>query len=75
MDGLRRRLRVTESVSEVGGRLVWSTPKNHQSRDVPMPRTVAELGMAQATGKGPDDLLFTSPEGEPIRLPNRRRRV
>jgi integrase len=75
VDGLRRRLRVTESVSEVGGRLVWSTPKNHQSRDVPMPRTVAELVMVEATGKGPDDLLFTSPEGEPIRLPNWRRRV
>lgn len=75
VDALRRRLRVSESVSEVGGKLIWSTPKNHQSRDVPMPRTVAELVVGKTTGKGSDDLLFTSPEGEPIRLPNWRRRV
>ena len=75
VDGLRRRLRVSESVSEVGGKLIWFTPKNHQSRDVPMPRTVADLVVAKTVGRGPGDLLFTSPEGEPIRLPNWRRRV
>jgi integrase len=63
VDALRRRLRVSESVSEVGGKLIWSTPKNHQSRDVPMPRTVAELVVAGTVGKGPEDLLFTSPAG------------
>jgi len=75
VDGLRRRLRVTESVSEVGGKLIWSTPKNHQSRDVPMPRALAELVVGETAGKGPNDLVFASPEGNPIRLPNWRRRV
>ena len=40
IDLLRRRLRVTEAVSEVNGHLVWSTPKTHQARDVPVPRTL-----------------------------------
>lgn len=75
VDLLRRRLRVSASVSEVGGRLAWSTPKTHQSRDVPMPRLVADLIAAQMEGKGPDDLLFTSPTGEAVRLGNWRRRV
>lgn len=39
------------------------------------PRTMAELVLAQTMGRGPADLLFTRPEGEPIRLPNWRRRV
>ena len=39
------RLFVMASVSEVAGRQVWSTPKNHQSREVPVPRSLmAELG-------------------------------
>jgi integrase len=34
VDLLRRRLRVSRSVSEINGHLIWSTPKTHQSRDV-----------------------------------------
>ncbi|HET9872268.1 MAG TPA: hypothetical protein VFP89_06705 [Propionibacteriaceae bacterium] len=37
VDVLGRRLRVSESVSDVGGRQVWSSTKTHQSRDVPAP--------------------------------------
>ena len=33
---MRRRLRVSEAVSEVKGHLIWSTPKTHQSCDVPI---------------------------------------
>ena len=75
VDLLRRRLRVTESVTEVNGHLVWSTPKTHQSRDVPVPRSLADALTAQISGKRPDDLLFSSPQGDPIRLANWRRRV
>ncbi|GAA2111944.1 hypothetical protein GCM10009841_35120 [Microlunatus panaciterrae] len=34
------------------------------------PLPVVELVIALTSGKGPDDLMFTSPDGEPIRLPN-----
>ena len=66
---------MTESVTEVNGHLVWSTPKTHQSRDVPIPRSLADALTAQIGGKRPDDLLFYSPQGDPIRLANWRRRV
>lgn len=75
VDLMRRRLRVSEAASEVNGHLVWSTPKTHQSRDVPVPRSLVEGLMGQTAFKAQDDLLFTSPEGEPIRLANWRRRV
>jgi integrase len=75
VDLMRRRLRVTEAVSEVNGHLIWSTPKTHQARDVPVPRSLLEALMVQTAGKGQNDLLFTSPTGEPVRLANWRRRV
>lgn len=75
VDLLRRRLRVTEAVSEVNGHLIWSTRKTHQARDVPLPKTLVDELMAETAGKGPNDLLFTSPTGETLRLGNWRRRV
>ena len=74
VDLLRRRLEVAESVTEVAGRVVFGTPKTHQRRWVPLPRSLAaELG-AELAGKGPDDLVFTSPEGGPLRVNNFRTR-
>lgn len=75
LDVDRRRLTVAESVTEVGGRLTWSTPKTHQTRRVPVPRTVMPHLVTAATGKGPEDLLFTAPEGGALRLRNWRRNV
>jgi integrase len=46
VDLLGRRLRVTEAVSEVNEYLVWSTPKTHQARDVPVPKTLVDELMA-----------------------------
>ena len=51
VDLMRRRLRVSESVSEVNGHLIWSTPKTHQSRDVPIPRSLIDALVAQACGQ------------------------
>jgi hypothetical protein len=34
---LRRRIEVAEAVVDVNGRLVFRTPKNHQTRSVPVP--------------------------------------
>ena len=71
----RRRLHVAESASEVGGKLVWSTTKNHQTRSVPVPLgLVARLAVA-CQGKDPGDLVFSSPNGAPLRLGNWRSRV
>ena len=75
VDLLRRRLRVSESVSEVNGHMIWSTPKTHQSRDVPIPRSLIDALVAQTAGKNPEDVLFSSPNGEPIRLANWRQRA
>ena len=74
-DPLRRRLRVFRAVSDVNGQLVWSTPKTHQARDVPVPRFLADQLAVQVAGRAPDDLIFTSPTGEPLRIGNWRRRV
>jgi integrase len=75
VDLLRRRLLVSQSMSEVNGKLEWSTPKTHQSREVPIGRHLADLLAVEIAGKTPQDLLFGSPEGEPLRLSNWRRRV
>jgi integrase len=75
VDLMWRRLRVSESVSEVNGHMIWSTPKTHQSRDVPIPRSLIDALVAQAAGKKPEDVLFSSPNGEPIQLANWRQRV
>jgi integrase len=72
---LRRRIKVTRSMSEINGQLILSTPKTHQSRDVPIGRFLADLLAKEIAGKTPRDLLFCSPEGEPVRLSNWRRRV
>ena len=72
---LRRRLVVSQSVTEVGGRLVWSLPKTNRTRTVPFPPSLAPAIEALCAGKAPEDLLFTAPEGGVLRLGNWRRRV
>jgi integrase len=75
VDLLRRRITVAESVTEVGGRLVWSSPKSHLTRSVPVPPTLAE-GLARAcAGEQPYDLVFTGPSGGVLRINNWRPRV
>ena len=44
-------------------------------RDVPIPRSLIDALVAQAAGKKPEDVLFNSPSGEPIRLANWRQRA
>ena len=75
VDLTRCRVTIAESVTEVGGKLVWSSPKTHAVRSVPFPRTLAESVRDLMAGKGPDDPLFCSAEGQPLRLSNWRRRL
>lgn len=72
---LKRRLAVAETVSEVGGHLVWGTPKNHQARSVPIPGFLVVLLMSEISDKAPDDLVFTTWHGRPLRNLNFRRDV
>jgi integrase len=73
VDLLRRRLSIEEAVTEVNGaRIVWGTPKSHEARSVPTPRSLATELEACLDGKGPEDLLFTSPYGAVLRNRNAR---
>ena len=68
LDLLHRRAEIVEAVAEVQGRAVFSTPKTHQVRTVPIPRFVVE-DIAQLTaGKAPDDFVFATPKGGLLRL-------
>lgn len=74
-DADRRRLQVAESCTEVSGKIVWSTPKTHQSRSVPVAGPLAERIAHVVRTKGPEDLIFTAPGGGVLRLGNWRARV
>ena len=75
VDLLRRRLDVVQTLTEVSGRLVTGTPKTHQCRSVPVPRSLVDALAVHTAGKSADDLVFTAPEGGPLRLTNFRRRA
>jgi len=70
VDVLRRRIEVRESATEVAGKLVWGSPKNHKSRVVIVPTFIAERLGEHMAGLGPDDLVFRSPRGHPLRTGN-----
>ncbi len=74
VDFLRRRLTIAESATEVGGTVEFGSPKTHQQRTVPFPVGLAEPLARRCEGKGPDDLVITSPEGAVLRSGNFRRR-
>ncbi|QZT60938.1 tyrosine-type recombinase/integrase [Mycolicibacterium austroafricanum] len=64
------RLRVTRSVTFVGGRAVVGTPKNGKDRTVALPALVAAMLMPGAD----DDLVFPDSAGGWMRASNVRRR-
>jgi integrase len=59
--------------AEVHGRTVFSTPKNHQSRRVSIPRFMIDDLAALIAGRALDDFVFTAPKGGVPRLRNFRR--
>lgn len=75
VDFLRLRLTVAESATEVGGKLLFGTPKSHQQRSVPLPAVLVEALARRCEGKHPDDLLVTTAAGTALRLRNWRRVV
>lgn len=74
VDLLRSRLNVRRAVTDVRGELIYSTPKNHNTRTVPLPSFLREELEPLLEGKTTVDLLFTSPHGGPWRNSNFRSR-
>lgn len=75
VDLMRRRIEVAESASEVGGHLTFGTPKTHQRRTVPVPRSLVDDLAEVMAGKAPTELVFTTRVGTPLRLMNWRHRT
>jgi integrase len=75
VDPTRRRVRVEEAATEVGGRLIFGPPKNREPRTVIVPRYVMDALQPLLNDKTADDLVFTALRGGPVRLNNFRRRI
>ncbi len=73
-DERRRRLMVRSSVSVVGSQMIWTTPKTHRTREVSVPPSLVPALLSRAVGRPADAVLFTSSNGQVLRL-NWRRRV
>jgi integrase len=73
VDLLRRRLRIVEAISDVGGHLITDSPKTHRHREVVLPRLAMDELAPLLAGKGPGDLVFASSTGTPLRVQNCRR--
>lgn len=75
---LRRRVEVAESLADVDGQLHFGPTKTHQTRVVTLPKKTNEvlrLHLERFVEGDRDALVFTSPQGDPLRSPNFRRRV
>ncbi|MFE1127751.1 MULTISPECIES: tyrosine-type recombinase/integrase [unclassified Streptomyces] len=70
-----RRIRIVQNYTDVSGRLELGPVKNHEKRSVPLPRSFADELGTLSRGKSADVLLFSSPEGKPLRYANFRSRV
>jgi integrase len=75
VDPTRRRVRVEEAATEVGGRLVFGATKTREARTVIVPRFVMDDVQPLIDDRDADALVFTAPQGGPVRLGNFRRRV
>ena len=71
----QRRIRIVQNYTDVKGELALGPVKNHEKRSVPLPRSFADELGTLARGKGANDLLFTAPEGGPLRYSNFRSRI
>jgi integrase len=69
-----RRVRIAEAWGIDKGHLYLDTPKNHERRTVPIPAFLVKELEVLIKGRGPDDLLFTAPQGGTLVLGNFTRR-
>ncbi len=76
VDLSRRRVRVVERATEVGGKVDLAAPKSRASaRHIPVPRLLAGCLERRTKERPPDALVFASPEGGYLRNGNWRRMV
>jgi integrase len=73
IDLLRGRIEVAESVTDVNGHMIFGSPKSHARRWVPIPKFLRADLAVQLAGRGPDDLVFPSRAGTPLRVQSFRR--
>jgi integrase len=71
----RRRARIAQSVTAVNGALVWGTPKGHAQRWVSFPEFVAADLTVLVGTRAANELVFVSPNGDPLRASSFRRDV
>ena len=75
----KRTVTVSEIVNEVGSKLVFGEPKTKSSkRTVSFPKEVGDVLAAHLSERAPvqpDDLVFVSPTGHPVRRKHFRNRV
>ena len=74
----RSRIEIVEAVSEVGGELHYGPTKNNRSRTVAIPgflRSLLTDHLGRHVPDNPAALVFTSPQGAPLRNSNFRRQV
>lgn len=69
----KKRILISESISEISGRLVPGTPKSHENRSIPFPDFLAVFLKSRADGKPRTAHLFTTAKGEILRNGNFRR--
>jgi integrase len=74
IDLVRGRVRVHRSVTAVDGTMIYSMPKSHQARTVPLPGFLIDALREHLRGRKVDALAFPDSRGGPMRLNNVRRR-
>ena len=70
LDLMRGKIMVAESVADVGGHLYYGPPKSGKARTIALPPFLVQLLAVQTAGKGPEDFVFTGPNGAPLRHGN-----
>jgi integrase len=74
VDLIRRRVHVQRAMVELRCQVIIGTPKDHEQREVPLPRFLVDPLAQALAGRAADALAFTSPEGAIMRNNNFRRR-
>lgn len=75
VDLMRRRIEVVHTAVELEGEMSYGTPKTHQRRTVPIPRSLVDELAKHMAGKDLNDLVFSTSRGEVMRNHNFRSRV
>jgi integrase len=69
-----RRVRIVATLYEIKGGQVEGLPKSGKPRTVPLPASLVDELRPLIAGRGPEDRVFTTSRGKPLRKANWRRR-